>query len=159
MDKAKSKLEGKALPIVLLTIFLDVLGVGILIPVLPQLVYEIFLPAGYSMKSAFIMLGWLTFIYPFMQFISTPILGQLSDRYGRKPLLGFSLFGTALGYVLFAVAIITKNIPLLFIARGFDGLTGGNISVARAVIADVSLPEHRTRNFGLIGAGFGFLRG
>ncbi len=101
------------------------------------------------------MLGWLTAIYPLMQFFATPILGQLSDRFGRKKVLGFSLAGTALGYVLFAIAILTKNIPLLFFARGFDGVTGGNISVARAVVADVSSKEHRTRNFGLIGACFG----
>jgi DHA1 family tetracycline resistance protein-like MFS transporter len=159
MEKVKSKLEsrleGKALPIVLMTIFLDVLGIGILIPVLPQLIFTIFIPAGYSMNTSLIMLGWLTAIFPLMQFFATPILGQLSDRFGRKPVLAFSLLGTSAGYVLFAIAIITKNIPLLFAARAIDGVTGGNISVARAVVADVSLPEHRTRNFGLIGAGFG----
>jgi DHA1 family tetracycline resistance protein-like MFS transporter len=159
VEKLKQKLsernEKKALPIVISTIFLDVLGVGILIPVLPQLIFRIFEPAGYSYKGSLIMLGWLTGIYPLMQFISTPILGQLSDRYGRKPVLGFSLFGTAVGYVLFAVAIITKNIPLLFFARAMDGITGGNLSVARAVIADVSTPENRTANFGKIGAAFG----
>jgi len=154
-NKVKERLEGKALPIVMLTIFIDVLGVGILIPVLPQLVFSIFMPAGFSQNESFILLGWLTAIFPLMQFIATPILGQLSDRYGRKSVLGFSLAGTALGYVLFAFAIITKNIPLLFFARALDGVTGGNISVARAVIADVSLPEHRTRNFGMIGAAFG----
>lgn len=155
MDNIKSRLEGKALPIVMLTIFLDVLGVGILLPVLPQLIYNIFLPAGYSWDTSLILLGFLTGIYPLMQFLATPILGQLSDRYGRKPVLAFSLLGTALGYAVFAIAIITKNIPLLFISRAFDGITGGNISVARAVVADVSTPEHRTRNFGLIGACFG----
>lgn len=159
MEKLKSKYSGKlekrALPIVISTIFLDVLGVGILLPVLPQLIFRIFEPAGYSYKGSLILLGWLTFIYPFMQFLSTPILGQLSDRYGRKPILSFSLFGTAIGYVLFAIGIITKNIPLLFFARALDGITGGNISVARAVIADVSPPERRTKNFGLIGAAFG----
>ncbi len=155
MDNMKAKLEGKALPIVLLTIFLDVLGVGILIPVLPQMMYQIFIPAGFSPNGALIMLGWLTGIFPLMQFVATPILGQLSDRYGRKPILAFSLFGTGVGYLLFAIAIITKNIPLLFFSRAMDGITGGNISVARAVIADVSTPEHRTRNFGMIGAAFG----
>jgi DHA1 family tetracycline resistance protein-like MFS transporter len=155
MDKLKGKLEGKALPLVLLTVFLDVLGVGILIPVMPELVYKIFLPAGYSFNTGLIILGWLTAVYPLMQFFATPILGQLSDRFGRKPVLGFSLFGTAIGYVIFATAIITKNIPLLFVGRAVDGLTGGNISVARAVIADVSAPEHRARNFGIIGAAFG----
>ncbi len=160
MEKLKSnlnsRLEKKALPIVILTIFLDVLGVGILMPVLPQLIFRIFEPAGYSYHSSLIILGWLTAIYPLMQFLSTPILGQLSDRYGRKSILGFSLFGTAVGYALFAIGIITKNIPLLFFARAMDGITGGNLSVARAVIADVSPPEKRTKNFGLIGAAFGF---
>ena len=160
MEKLKSnlnsRLEKKALPIVILTIFLDVLGVGILMPVLPQLIFRIFEPAGYSYHTSLIILGWLTAIYPLMQFLSTPILGQLSDRYGRKSILGFSLFGTAVGYALFAIGIITKNIPLLFFARAMDGITGGNLSVARAVIADVSPPEKRTKNFGLIGAAFGF---
>lgn len=155
MDSMKGKLEGKALPIVIFTIFLDVLGVGILIPVLPQLVFNIFQPAGFSYNTSLILLGWLTGIYPLMQFLSTPILGQLSDRYGRKPVLGFSIAGTALGYIIFAIAILTKNIPLLFFGRAFDGITGGNLSVARAVIADVSAPEHRARNFGMIGGSFG----
>jgi MFS transporter, DHA1 family, tetracycline resistance protein len=160
-EKVKKSLEGRSLSIVILTTFLDVLGVGILIPVLPQLIYKIFVPAGYSFKSGLVMLGFLAGIYPLMQFLATPILGQLSDRYGRKPILGFSLAGTAIGYVLFAYAIVTKNIPLLFISRAFDGITGGNISVARAVIADVTEPEHRTRNFALIGAcfGIGFVMG
>lgn len=154
-DSAASRLESKALPIVIMIIFLDVLGVGILLPVLPQLIFNIFLPAGYSYNMSLILLGWLTGIFPLMQFFATPILGQLSDRFGRKPILAFSLFGTGLGYLLFAFAIITKNIPLLFFSRAMDGITGGNISVARAVVADTSAPEHRTRNFGLIGMAFG----
>lgn len=154
-QKFNGKLEKKALPLVISTLFIDVLGVGILIPVLPQLIFRIFEPAGYSYRTSLIMLGWLSAIYPLMQFIATPILGQLSDRYGRKPILGFSLFGTAVGYAMFAIAIITKNIPLLFISRAFDGITGGNISVARAVIADVTPIEHRTKNFAKIGAAFG----
>jgi DHA1 family tetracycline resistance protein-like MFS transporter len=151
----QDKLTKKVMPIVIFTIFLDVLGVGILIPVLPQLIFRIFIPAGYSHNTSLIMLGWLTGIYPLMQFLATPILGQLSDRFGRKPVLGFSLAGTAAGYVLFAIGIITKNIPLLFASRAMDGITGGNISVARAVIADVSPPEKRTENFAKIGAAFG----
>lgn len=160
MDKAKSKWEGKALPIVIFTIFLDVLGVGILIPIIPQLLANphsayYLLPAGWDFRGGLILLGWLIAIYPLMQFLSTPILGQLSDRYGRKPVLGFSLFGTAIGYVLFAVGIITRNIPLLFFSRALDGITGGNLSVAQAVIADVTAPENRTKNFAKIGAAFG----
>ena len=131
------KLEGRALPIVLFTVFLDVLGVGILIPVLPQLIFRIFMPAGFTQNESFILLGWLTAIFPLMQFFATPILGQLSDRFGRRRVLALSLLGTALGYFLFAVAVILKNIPLLFIARALDGITGGNINLVRAMVAGV----------------------
>lgn len=155
MSKTKKTHEGRALGIVLFTVFLDVLGVGILFPVLPQLIYSIFLPAGHTPNESLIILGWLTAIYPLMQFFSTPILGQLSDRFGRKRVLSLSIAGTALGYIAFAIGIITKNIPLLFASRAFDGITGGNISVARAVVADVTAPENRTKNFGLMGAVFG----
>ncbi len=155
MDKIKGRLEGKALPIVLMTVFIDVLGVGILMPILPMLIYTIFMPAGFSRNEALVTLGWLTAIYPLMMFFATPILGQLSDRFGRKKVLAVSLAGTALGYIIFAIGILTKNIPLLFIGRALDGITGGNISVARAVVADVTPPEHRARNFGIIGAAFG----
>jgi len=161
LEKVKSKLESRALPIVLLTIFVDVLGVGILFPVMPQLIYKIFVPAGFSFNTSLIILGWITAIYPLMMFFATPILGQLSDRFGRKPILAFSLFGTSIGYIIFALGILTKNIPLLFLGRAIDGITGGNISVARAVIADTTEPEHRARNFGLMGAifGMGFVLG
>ncbi len=107
------------------------------------------------MKNGYILLGLLIAIYPLGQFFSTPILGQLSDKYGRKKILGISLFGTALGYLIFAIGITTKNIPLLFISRFFDGITGGNISVAQAMIGDVSKPENRAKNFGMLGAAFG----
>ncbi len=156
----KEKMASRALPAVIFTIFLDVLGVGILIPIIPQLLANphsayYLLPAGWTFKGGLILLGWLLAIYPLMQFLSTPILGQLSDRYGRKPILGFSIFGTAVGYVLFAIGIINHNLPLLFFSRALDGITGGNLSVAQAVIADVTAPKDRTKNFALIGAAFG----
>jgi len=162
--KIKGKLqamESRALAVVLLTVFLDILGFGILLPVLPELIYNTFIPAGYSFNEALIALGWLTAVYPLVQFVATPVLGQLSDRHGRKPVLAISLIGTAIGYAVFALGILTHNISLLFIGRIIDGMTGGNISVARAVVADVSLRKHRARNFGLIGAcfGVGFIMG
>jgi MFS family permease len=80
------------------------------------------------------LLGFLVAVYPIMQFFATPILGQLSDRYGRKPVLALSLFGTSLGYVLFLLGIVFRNIPILFVARALDGITGGNLSVAQAAI-------------------------
>ncbi len=164
MDKVKKKVidkvASKALPSVFFTIFLDVLGVGILIPVIPLLLADprsadYLLPAGWSYTQGLILLGWLTAIYPLMQFFATPILGQLSDRFGRKKILAISLMGTSAGYILFALGIITKNIPLLFAARALDGITGGNISVAQAVVADVTAPKDRTKRFGMIGATFG----
>jgi DHA1 family tetracycline resistance protein-like MFS transporter len=160
MDRIKKRLEGKALPVVILTIFLDILGVGILIPIVPQLLANphspyYLLPSGWSFQGGLILLGWLIAIYPFMQFLATPILGQLSDRFGRKKVLAFSIFGTAIGYILFAIGIITRNLPLLFFSRALDGITGGNLSVAQAVIADVTPPKDRAKRFALIGAAFG----
>lgn len=158
INKLKSKRN--PLPTVIFTIFLDVLGVGILTPIIPQLLANpmskyYLLPAGWDFKGGLILLGWLVAVYPLMQFIATPILGQLSDRYGRKKVLSFSIFGTALGYILFAIGIITRSLPLLFASRILDGITGGNLSVAQAVIADVTAPKDRTKNFAKIGAAFG----
>lgn len=153
-------MNNRVLFAVVFTVFIDLLGLGILIPVIPQLLANpaspfFLLPKGFSLNQGYIILGFLTAIFPFMQFIATPILGELSDRFGRKPILAISLIGTSISYVLFAIGIITKNLPLLFISRGFDGVTGGNIAVAQAAIADVSTPQNRAKNFGLIGAAFG----
>ena len=145
---------------VVFTVFVDLLGLGILIPVIPQLLANpespfFLLPRGMTIGQGYILLGFLTALFPFMQFIATPILGELSDRFGRKPVLAISLFGTCLSYILFAMGIITRNLPLLFISRAFDGITGGNIAVAQAAIADITTPENRAKSFGLIGAAFG----
>ena len=155
------RLQGRPLPVILFTIFIDLLGVGILIPVIPQLLAnphssEFLLPAGFTLAQGYILLGFLTAIFPIMQFFATPILGQLSDTFGRRKLLAFSILGTSLSYLAFAFGIVTKNIPLLFISRAFDGITGGNVAVAQAAIADITKPENRAKNFGLMGAAFGF---
>jgi DHA1 family tetracycline resistance protein-like MFS transporter len=113
------------------------------------------IPATWSIRDGFIMVGWLTGIFSFCTFLAAPILGQLSDKYGRKVVLGLSLIGTSIGYVIFALGVVHKNIFLLFLGRAIDGLTGGNIAIGRAIISDVSTPKTRTRNFGLIGAMFG----
>jgi len=155
----KNKLSRYPLIAVFSTIFIDLLAVGILIPVFPLLILpnspEKITPDPWSISSGFILLGWLSAIYPIMQFFATPILGEISDRWGRKIVLIISVIGTAISYVLFAMAILTKNIPLLFLSRALDGITGGNISVAQAVIADISNEKNRARNFGLVGMAFG----
>jgi DHA1 family tetracycline resistance protein-like MFS transporter len=142
-----------------MVVFVDLVGISILFPIFPQLVTpgspDVILPDGWTVAQGFILLGWLTAAYPLAQFLAAPILGQLSDKYGRKPVLIGSIIGTVLGYVLFAIGLATKNIPLLFASRILDGFTGGNISVAQAAVADISTAKNRAKNFGLIGMAFG----
>ncbi|UPA22938.1 MFS transporter [Candidatus Peribacteria bacterium] len=145
---------------VLLTIFIDLVGIGILFPVVPQLLAnpdspQYLLSSAMTLEQGYLLLGILTASYPIAQFLAAPILGQLSDKFGRRPVLMISLTGTCIGYILFAIAIYTRNLPLLFASRVLDGITGGNISVAQAAIADISTPESRSKNFGLMGAAFG----
>lgn len=158
MERISEKLAARALPAALFTVFLDAIGVAILIPLYVALVlpgpHQI-IPESWSVSDGFVMVGWLSGIYSLCTFAAAPILGQLSDKYGRKIILGLSLIGTAIGYALFAIGVIQKNIPLLFISRAIDGITGGNIAIGRAIISDISSPKTRTRNFGLIGAMFG----
>jgi DHA1 family tetracycline resistance protein-like MFS transporter len=151
--------------LVFLTIVLDMLGVGLLIPVFPQLIAPSsptrIVPADWSVSDAYILGGWLLATFPLFQFLSTPVLGQLSDRHGRKRILALSIAGSAFSMLLFAFAIHRHDLPLMFLARALDGATGGNISVAQAVIGDISAPKDRARNFGLVGVaiGLGFIMG
>lgn len=133
-----------ALAFILMTVFIDLLGLGILIPVIPFIVRQF--------SDSALTVGLLSMSFALFQFFAAPLLGKLSDRHGRRPLLLISLFGSGIGYVLFGLA---HSLTLLFVARVVDGITGGNISIAQAYIADVTAPEHRSRNFGLLGAAFG----
>jgi MFS transporter, DHA1 family, tetracycline resistance protein len=134
----------RPLVLILFTIFLDVLGLGLIIPVAP------FYARAFGAEA--LQVGLLFTAFAVMQFLTTPILGALSDRFGRRPVLVFSLLGETGGYVLLAVA---NSLPLLFLARIITGATSGNIGAAQAYLADISTPQARTRTFGLLGATFG----
>lgn len=143
---------------VFITIFIDLLGVGIIIPVFAPLIIENnhgIMPAGTSEATRNLVYGILTATFPFFQFFGAPILGTLADKYGRKKILQYSLIGTFVGYVLFALSIHFNILWLLFIARAIPGFMGGNISIVTASLADISKPEERAKNFGLIGMAFG----
>jgi DHA1 family tetracycline resistance protein-like MFS transporter len=144
----------KTLGSIFLVVFLDLLGYGIIVPVVaPLLLGGDLVSGGLAHKE--VILGALIAIYPLMQFFAAPFLGTLADRHGRRNLLMLCLCGTALGYVLFAIGILTGQLWLLFVGRALDGFTGGNIAIARAVIADVSTERTASRNFGLIGIAVG----
>ncbi|MBP7007058.1 MAG: hypothetical protein QG644_141 [Patescibacteria group bacterium] len=149
----------KKLWFLLLTVFIDMLGVGILIPVIPQLLGEpgsmYYLLDPSQAQFGLVLLGILMAMYPVAVFFMAPVLGAMSDKYGRKPVLVISILGTAISYFIFAYAILTRNIFLLFASRLVDGITGGNISVAQAAIADSASHEHRAKAFGSVGAAFG----
>lgn len=140
------------------TVFLDLLGLGIIIPILPALLLDPIngiLPITYTFSNRSILFGFLIAAYPLAQFFGAPILGTLADQKGRKRILLISLLGTVVGYVIFIIGILTSDIYLLFLGRIVDGFTGGNISIAQSAIADVSTEETKSKNFGLIGMAFG----
>ena len=132
---------------IFITLLIDVLGFGLIIPVLPQLVTS--LTHGQASANLF---GLLLACYGLMQFVFAPVLGSLSDRYGRRPVLLVSLLFTAIDYVIMANA---PTVGWLFVGRILAGITGASYTTATAYIADVSAPEKRAQNFGVIGAAFG----
>lgn len=146
----------KTLGSIFFVVFLDLLGYGIVVPVVAPLILggSGLVEGSFAYKE--IILGLLIAIYPLMQFFAAPFLGILADRYGRRRPLILCLVGTTVGYVLFAIGIMTNQLWLLFLGRALDGFTGGNIAIARAIIADVSSEKTASRNFGLIGIAVGF---
>jgi DHA1 family tetracycline resistance protein-like MFS transporter len=134
----------RPLGIIFLTIFVNLVGFGIIIPLLPFY--------AETFGASPVTIGLLFAVFSLCQLVAAPALGDLSDRYGRRPVLVFSLAGTVVSFVMLAVA---NSIALLFAARIVDGLSGGNISTARAYVADITSPKDRARAYGLIGAAFG----
>jgi MFS family permease len=143
-EKLAQRGQRSPLVIIFLTIFIDLVGFGIIIPTMPFIARDL----GADIKS----LGLLMSVYSFMQFLFSPFWGSLSDRYGRRPIILISLLGCAGSFLVFAFA---KSFWLLFVARAMAGLFGGNISTAHAYISDVTRPEERSKGMGLIGAAFG----
>lgn len=136
----------KPLVIIFVTVFIDLIGFGIVIPALPYYV------EGDAFRATPFEIGLLFASYSLMQFVFAPLLGSLSDKYGRRPILFFSLMGSALGYLFIGFAFA---LWMVFAGRIISGITGGNISTAQAYIADVTTRENRAKGMGLFGATFG----
>lgn len=138
-----------ALGFIFITVLIDVIGWGIIIPVIPKLLSQL---TGKAVNDVSTYGGWLVSAYALMQFVCSPIIGGLSDRFGRRPVLLFALFGFGVDYIFQALA---PTLGWLFIGRIIAGITGASFTTAAAYIGDISEPEKKAQNFGLIGAAFG----
>ncbi len=145
-----------AIGFIFITLLLDVMGFGIIIPVMPDLISSLLHPGmkvtPQILSESAIYSGWMLFAFAIMQFLCSPIMGNLSDRYGRRPVLLFALFGFGIDYIILSIA---PTIGWLFLGRILAGMTGASFTTASAYIADVSTPEKRAQNFGMIGMAFG----
>ncbi len=153
--QAAARPKGRVLPFILLVLFFDAMGAGLILPVLPGLIGELSdLPNAMAAAIA----GYLLFTFAGVQFLSAPILGALSDRFGRRPVLLLAMLGFSIDYFVMALA---PSLVWLFAARALSGLFGATFPAANAAIVDISSPETRARNFGLTGAavGLGFVFG
>jgi len=144
-----SSKKSAAIGFIFITMLIDIIGIGIIIPVIPKLLQEL---NHSDISEAAQLGGWLAFAYAFTQFLCAPLMGSLSDKYGRRPILLISLLAFAIDYLVLALA---PNVPWLFVGRIIAGITGASISTAMAYISDVSTPENKAKNFGLVGAAFG----
>jgi DHA1 family tetracycline resistance protein-like MFS transporter len=149
MDQTAQPKREAALGFIFITLLIDITGFGIVIPVFPDLIKHLI---HGNLSDAARYGGWLTFAYSVVQFLFAPVLGNLSDKYGRRPVLLGSLLGFGIDYIFLAFA---PSIWWLFVGRIIAGLTGASFTTASAYIADVSTPEKRAQNFGIIGAAFG----
>ncbi|REK09418.1 MAG: MFS transporter [Planctomycetota bacterium] len=138
-----------ALAFIFVTVLIDMIGFGIVLPVLPDLIMEL---KDVTVSQASLYGGWLLFTYAILQFFCGPIVGNLSDRFGRRPVLLWSMLAFGLDYALMGIA---PSIAWLFLGRAVAGMAGAAHTTANAYIADVSPPEKRAQNFGLMGAAFG----
>ena len=138
-----------AISFIFITLLIDVTGIGLIIPVVPALIQQL-IHGNISEASKYS--GWLAFAYATMQFLFAPLLGNLSDRYGRRPVLLLSLLGLGIDYIFLALA---PSIGWLFVGRIIAGLGGASFTTATAYIADISTPQNRAQNFGMVGAAFG----
>ena len=138
-----------AIGFIFITMLIDVIGWGIIIPVIPKLIKKLI---NGNISDAAKIGGWLTFAYAITQFIFAPVIGNLSDKFGRRPIILIALIAFTFDYILLALA---PTITWLFIGRIIAGFTGASITTASAYIADISTPENRAKNFGMIGAAFG----
>jgi len=143
------KSKKTALLFIFITILVDVIGIGIIAPIIPEFIMEL---TGEGNHMAVIYGMWLTTAFAGMQFFFSPVMGEISDRYGRKPILLLSLLGLSFDYLVHAWA---PTIMWLFVGRFLAGITGASVTVATAYIADISTVEEKAKNFGLIGAAFG----
>ena len=146
MENPPAKNSRTTLGLIFLTLFIDMIGFGIVIPVLP--LYA----EGSRIGATNSQLMWIVGIYSLLQLVCSPLFGKWSDRIGRKPVLVVSILGTAVGFVILGAA---NTVWMLLLGRIIDGASGGNISTAMACIADVTTKENRSRNMGLVGAAFG----
>jgi len=144
----KSK-KSAAIGFIFITLLIDITGWGIIIPVVPKLIEELI---NGDISEAAKYGGWLSFAYAFTQFIFSPLVGNLSDKFGRRPIILISLLGFTVDYIFLA---LSPTIWWLFIGRIIAGITGASVTTASAYIADVSTDEDRAKNFGMIGAAFG----
>ena len=138
-----------AIGFIFVTLLIDVIGFGIIIPVMPKLIEEL---GNVNISEASKIGGWLLSVFAIAQFCFSPLIGNLSDHFGRRPVLLAALFGFAVDYLFLAFA---PTIAWLFVGRIVAGITGASFTTASAYIADISTPEDRAKNFGMIGAAFG----